>query len=433
MPLSIAIIGSGPSAFYAADSLLKSGSAYQIDLIERLPTPYGLIRGGVAPDHQHTKRVIRAYERTALDDPVRFYGNVEVGRDIHVSELRQLYDAVVLAVGAPRDRLMGIQGEDKVGVFGSAAFVGWYNGHPDFADLAPNLKIHRAAIIGNGNVAVDIARVLVKTPKEMVESDLVAHASKEIHNGLLKDVHLIGRRGPTEAKFTNVELREMGKLSDCAPVIDVNDLPEAVTGNMSDRDRRLRDRNLATLRKFSDMSAEGKSKRVHFDFCAMPREVLGNTHVEGLRLERTRVADGRAMPTGELFDLECGLVIAAIGYQSEALAGIPFDETKGVVPNDDGRVDEGLYVVGWVKRGPTGVIGTNKPDGETAANYIQAEVSESGKQGRTGLDRLLKQRQVRLVNFEEWQRIDAAEVNAATHGSPRCKFPTIAQLLATLD
>ncbi len=209
MPLSIAIVGSGPSAFYTADSLLKSGVDCRIDLIERLPTPYGLIRGGVAPDHQHTKRVIRAYERTALDGRVRFHGNIEVGRDIHVDELRRLYDAVVLAVGAPNDRPMGIPGDDKAGVFGSAAFVGWYNGHPDFADLAPDLKIETAAVIGNGNVAIDIARVVVKSPEEMATSDLAHHAAEAIHGGMLRHVHLIGRRGPADAMISpesNVEI-----------------------------------------------------------------------------------------------------------------------------------------------------------------------------------------------------------------------------------
>ena len=433
MPLSIAIVGSGPSAFYAADSLLKSGVDCRIDLIERLPTPYGLIRGGVAPDHQHTKRVIRAYERTALDDRVRFHGNIEVGRDVNVDELRRLYDAVVLAVGAPHDRPMGVPGEDMPGVFGSAAFVGWYNGHPDFADLAPDLKIETAAVIGNGNVAIDIARVLVKTREEMAASDLVVHAAAAIHDGLLEHVHLIGRRGPAEAKFTNVELREMGKLADCAPVVDAADLPDTIAGNMSDRDRRLRERNLATLREFSEMSPTGKSKRVHFDFCAMPREVLGGARVEGLRLERTRIEDGRAVPTGETYDLKCGLVIAAIGYRSEALVGVPFDEAHGIVPNDDGRVDDGLYVVGWVKRGPTGVIGTNKPDGEAATRHIQAEVSPSGKPGRVGLKLLLDERGARVVGFVDWQRIDAAEISAAPHGAPRRKFATIAELLAVLE
>ena len=433
MPLSIAIVGSGPSAFYAADSLLKSGVDCRIDLIERLPTPYGLIRGGVAPDHQHTKRVIRAYERTALDERVRFHGNIEVGRDVHVDELRQLYDAVVLAVGAPHDRPMGVPGEDKAGVFGSAAFVGWYNGHPDFADLAPDLQIETAAVIGNGNVAIDIARVLVKTREEMAASDLVPQAAAAIHHGMLQHVHLIGRRGPGQAKFTNVELREMGRLADCTPVVHAADLPAAIAGDRSDRDRRLRERNLATLREFSAMPSAGKSKRVHFDFCAMPREVLGGGRVEGLRLERTRVEDGRAVPTGELFDLKCGLVIAAIGYRSAALVGIPFDEAHGIVPNVDGRVAVGLYVVGWVKRGPTGVIGTNKPDGEAAARHIKAELSAIGKPGRVGLELLLGERGARVVGFDDWQRIDAAETRAAPHGAPRRKFATIAELLAALD
>ncbi len=433
MPLSIAIVGSGPSAFYTADSLLKSGLDCRIDLIERLPTPYGLIRGGVAPDHQHTKRVLRAYERTARNERVRFYGNVEVGREVSVDELRRIHDAVVLAVGAPHDRLLGVPGEDKRRVHGSAAFVGWYNGHPDFAALDPDLGVETVAVVGNGNVAIDVARVLVKTQEEMAESDLASHAAAAIHASPIKSVHLIGRRGPVEAKFTNVELREMGHLADAAPIVDAAILPEAVTSDMSDRDRRLRERNLATLREFAGTTAEGKAKRVHFDFCAMPREVLGGARVEGLRLERTRIEDGRAVPTGEVFDLPCGLVIPAIGYRAEPLAGVPFDEAKGIVPNEDGRVESGLYVVGWVKRGPTGVIGTNKPDGDAAARHIKAEVTENGKPGRPALEDLLRGRGARVVSFADWQRIDAAETEAAPEGAPRRKFTTVAALLAALD
>ncbi|MBM3540671.1 MAG: hypothetical protein FJX51_01365, partial [Alphaproteobacteria bacterium] len=248
MTLSVAIVGSGPSGFYTAAALLEQGVDCAIDIIDRLPTPYGLIRGGVAPDHQTTKRVMRAYERTALDPKVRFYGNVNVGTDVSLDALRAMYDAVVLAVGAPFDRPLGIPGEDKKGVFGSAAFVGWYNGHPDFRDLNPDLNTKAAVVIGNGNVAIDIARVLVKTKAEMATTDLPDYAEAAIRNSPITDVYMVGRRGPVEAKFTNVELREMGELEDCHPVLDGTQLPEQVTGEMSDRDRRLREKNMATLR-----------------------------------------------------------------------------------------------------------------------------------------------------------------------------------------
>ena len=308
MPLSVAIVGSGPSGFYTAEALLKSGADCRIDIIDRLAAPYGLIRGGVAPDHQSTKRVSKAFERTALKDEVRFFGNVEVGRDLSLAELHEIYDAVVLAVGAPVDRPMGVPGDQKRGVFGAAAFVGWYNGEPDHRNLSPNLDIAAAAVVGNGNVALDIARVLVKTPQEMATTDLVPQAAAAIHTSPLRDVYLLGRRGPVEAKFSNVELREMGELQDCQPVVMAEILPDAVVGEMSDRDRRLKEKNLATFRSFTEQQ-NGRSKRVHFCFHAAPSEILGEDRVTGLKVERTKVVDGRAVGTGEFFTLDCGLVV----------------------------------------------------------------------------------------------------------------------------
>ena len=367
MTINVAVIGSGPSGFYTVDALLKSDKDVHVDIIERLPTPFGLIRGGVAPDHQTTKKVARVYEKTALSDGVGYFGNVEVGRDVSIEELKDIYDAIVLAVGAPRDRKLGIPGEDKANVYGSADFVGWYNGHPDFTDLEPDLDIDTVVVIGNGNVAVDVARVLVKTDDEMAETDIAHHAADAIEASPIRDVYMVGRRGPIEAKFTNVELREMGKLDDCVPVIDPDVLPEEVEGDWSDRDRRLKERNLATLKEFPDVDPTGKSKRVHFTFYAKPVEILGGDKVEGIRFERTRVEDGRSVGTGETFDIACGMVVPAIGYFSEPFPGVPFDEENGIVVHDDGRVGGSVYAVGWIKRGPTGVIGSNKPDGEQAA------------------------------------------------------------------
>ncbi len=436
MPVRVAIVGSGPSGFYTADALLRSGADCEIDILERLPTPYGLIRGGVAPDHQKTKNVTRAYERTALDPRVRYYGNVEVGRDIALDELRAMYDAVVLAVGSPLDRKLGIPGEDKRGVYGSAAFVGWYNGHPDFRDLDPLLDTPTVAVIGNGNVAIDCARVLVKTPEEMATTDIADHAAAAIHASPIRDVYLFGRRGPAEAKFTNVELREMGELEDCVPVVDPKQIPETVPADLalSDRDRRLRERNLATLRAFAGMRREGASKRVHFAFYAMPVEVLGGERVEGLRLERTRVEDGRAVGTGDTFEIACGVVIAAIGYHGAPIEGVPFDARRGVIVSENGRVAEGLYAVGWIRRGPTGVIGTNKHDGDRAAEQILADYPQgSGRPGRAALEEQLRARGTRWVTFAEWQRIDQAEIANANPGAPRRKFTSVEEMLAVLD
>lgn len=433
MSINVAVIGAGPSGFYTVDALLKGDKDVRVDIIERLPTPFGLIRGGVAPDHQTTKKVARVYEKTALSDGVGYYGNVEVGRDVTIAELQEMYDAIVLAVGAPRDRKLGIPGEDKLGVFGSADFVGWYNGHPDFTDLQPDLNTDTVVVIGQGNVAVDVARVLVKTPEEMTETDIADHAADAIEASPITDVYMVGRRGPIEAKFTNVELREMGKLDDCLPVIDPAQLPDEVTGEWSDRDKRLKDRNLATMKEFPDVDPAGKSKRVHFTFYAKPVEILGDDKVEGIRMEHTKVEDGRSVGTGEFFEIECGLVIPAIGYFSDPFPGVPFDVDNGVVVHDEGRVGDGIYAVGWIKRGPTGVIGTNKPDGDIAATQIFEDIADGTKPGREALEALLAERNVRCLTYRDWQTIDAAEVAAAKPGAPRRKFVTIDTMIAALD
>ena len=366
MPLQVAIVGSGPAGFYTAAALIKLDREVRVDIIDRLPTPFGLVRAGVAPDHQSTKNVSRNFERTALNEAVGFFGNVEVGRDLSIAELRDAYDAVVLAVGGPLDRPSGITGADKDGVFGAAAFVGWYNGHPDFRDLDPRLDHPTAVVVGNGNVAIDVARVLIRSPAEMAASDLADHAAVAIHASPITDVHLCGRRGPVEAKFTNVELREMGTLEGCLPVIDGGKLPDDI-GDLEGRDQRLKEKNLATLHEFAEREPAEEAKRIHFRFFASPVEILGGDKVEGLRFEHTRVENGRAVGTGETFDIDCGLVVNAIGYRSIPFAGVPFDEAAGLVPNGGGRIENGFYVVGWAMRGPTGVISSNRGDGNAAA------------------------------------------------------------------
>ncbi len=450
-PLAVAIVGAGPSGFYAAAALLKAFDRVEIDIIEALPTPFGLIRGGVAPDHQSTKRVARAFARTARDPRVHFHGNVELDRDLSVAELCEAYDAVALAVGMARDRDMEIPGARLAGVFGAAAFVGWYNGHPDFRDLDPDLDTAAACVIGNGNVAIDVARVLVKTAEEMAGSDLADHAAWAIQAAPLRDVYLIGRRGPVQAKFTNKELTEMGALADCAAVVDPALLPGEVSGPMPERDRRLAEKNLATLKGFAARAPDaapvaGKAKRVHFLFNAKPDAVLGEGRCAALRLERTRLEDGRAVGTGEFFEIPCGLVVSAIGYRMAPIEGVALDSATGGIANRDGRVDPGLYVVGWAGRGPSGVIGTNKADGDRVAELIQADFPQGGgpggsgpgasrgtKPGRDALVRLLAERGVRRVGFADWERIDAAEVAAAPPGAPRRKLTRIADLLAVLD
>ena len=433
MPVKVAIVGSGPSGFYTAAALMERSDDVEIDIIDRLPTPFGLIRGGVAPDHQTTKKVSRAYEKTALSGPVRFWGNVEIGRDLSLDELRAMYDAVVLAIGSPRDRPLGIPGDDRQGVYGSADFVGWYNGHPDFTDLAPDLNTKNVVVVGNGNVAIDIARVLVKTDAEMADTDIADHAARAIRAAPLTDVYMIGRRGPVEAKFTNVELREMGKLEEAAAIVDPAQLPATVEGDMSDRDKRLKERNLATLREFTAQDPAGKPKRVHFAFYTRPVEVLGGARVEGLRCERTTVdAAGRSAGTGEFFDIPCGLLVAAIGYRADPIDGVPFDMAGGIVVHRDGRIAPGLYAVGWIKRGPTGVIGSNKPDGDQAAAQVLEDSPRGIRPGRAALEKLLVGRGVKWVDYGGWKRIDAAEMAAARPGAPRRKFVRVADMLSAL-
>ena len=436
MSLNIAIIGSGPAGFYTADALIKACGKCRIDFIERLPTPFGLIRGGVAPDHQTTKRVTQKYEKMAMMEHVRFYGNVEIGRDVSLVELRKMYDAVVLAIGAPSDKKLKIPGADKIGVHGSAAFVGWYNGHPDFRDLEPNLNTSTAVVIGNGNVAVDVARVLLRTPRGMAESDLPGHVAKVIHAAPIMDVHMVGRRGPADAKFSNVELREMGSLNMTSPRVKINEMPDdfdAVLAHYKERDRRLRRRNIETLSKFAAFPDESKPKSIHFDFFASPVEILGADRVEAIRFERNTVEKGKTIRTGEKFDIDCGLVIPSIGYRSEPVEGAPFDERSGSIPNDNGRIDRGLYAAGWIKRGPNGVISSNRPDGEIVAKYILEDIiSDPNKSGRHDLETLLKDRHLRWVGYFDWKKLEAMEIAAANGLAPREKFVTVKEMIAAL-
>ena len=438
MPTSVAIVGSGPAGFYAADALLKACESCEIDIIERLPTPFGLVRGGVAPDHQSTKRVVEKLERIAMAEAVNYYGNVEVNRDVGLAELRQLYDAVILAIGAPKDRKLNIPGADKPGVYGSAALVGWYNGHPDFHFLEPDIDVAAAAVIGHGNVAVDVARVLLRSPEEMRRFDAPDYARAGIEAAALSDIHLIGRRGPLQGKFSDVELRELLEMQDCVPLVREDQLPpDAALDGFTGRDRRAHQHNLATLRAFSAHRRDEKPKAIHLDFCARPVEVLGGARVEGLRLERTQLvgpaAEARAEGTGETFDIACGLIVTAIGYRADRMDGAPYDAERGIIPNDHGRVEDGLYCVGWIQHGPQGVISSNRDDGRAVAEQISERFGGgSEKIGRTGFEALLAERRIRHVSFADWKRIEAIEVANAEDGAPRRKFVSVEEMLEAL-
>lgn len=437
MTLSVVIIGSGPAGFYTADALLKYRDDIEVDIIERLPTPYGLIRGGVAPDHQTTKKVAKKFERTALTDRVAFYGNVEVGKDITLAELREMYDAVILAVGAPADRKLSIPGADKIGVHGSAAFVGWYNGHPDFEELEPDLNVDAAVVIGNGNVALDIGRLLARSDIGRSKTDLPAYALKAMDESPVKDVYLFGRRGPADAKFTNVELREMLDLTESIAMVDQSLLGNSAPDEMDERAKRLADKNLNTMRAFGARDPAKYEKRVHFEFFASPVEILGDDRVTGIRMERTQVVDGRAVGTGEMFDMACGLVVAAIGYRSEPIEGLPYDENLGIIPNDRGRIDRGMYAVGWIKRGPSGVISSSRPDAAQVIDHISDDFGDLGvaqsKPGRARLKDLLKERGIRAVSFADWKSLEDVEDARATHPAPRQKFTDVKDMIDHLD
>ena len=434
MSRTIAVVGSGPGGMYAVQGLLDKLPDCRVDVIERLPSPFGLIRGGVAPDHQKTKRVSKAYERTLSDERVRYLGNVEVGRDVSVTELLGMYDAVVLAYGAPHDNRLGVAGEDLNNVFGSNAFVGWYNGHPDFKDLNPDLDVDSAVIIGVGNVALDVARVLAKTKKEMSITDLVPYAAEATQASPVKDVYMLGRRGPVEAAFTNVELREMGELENAAPVMNPDHLPGKIVADyMSDRDLRLREKNVETMRSFLDVSPEGKDKRVHFGFFLSPVEILGENRVEGVRCERTTVdANGKVQGTGEMVDIPAQIVITCIGSRAFPIDNLPFNDDWGIVENEDGKVSDRLYAVGWLKRGASGTIGTNKNDSLEVVDKLIAELDGAERDGCKSLDVHLSEKGVRVVTFEEWQIIDRLEIEAAPEGAPRKKFITPDEMIAAL-
>ncbi|HEX8532778.1 MAG TPA: FAD-dependent oxidoreductase [Allosphingosinicella sp.] len=425
----VAVIGSGPAGYYSAEALQKAfGDEVRIDMIDRLPVPYGLIRFGVAPDHQSIKAVSRRYEKVALSGNVRFVGNVTVGRDVTVAELQGLYDAIILATGAPDDRTLDIPGSDLPGVVGSAAFVGWYNGHPEFADLEPPLDVEGAAVIGNGNVALDVARILSKTPVEFVGSDIVAHAFEALGNSSIRRIHVLGRRGPHQIAMTPKELGELGHLSDAVPSVDLADFPPEGDDALLEPGMR---KSVTHLRVFASLPQD-KKKVIEFDFFAMPVAIEGEGKVERLVVERTRLTeDLRSVGTGERYAIDCGLIVSCIGYQTPPIEGVPYEHGRGRFANSDGVIGEGLYAVGWARRGPTGTIGTNRPDGFEVAETIAATLGpgDSGKEGGSGLDRLLGARRVDVVTFQDWQKIEAAEAARAREGSPREKFVQIAEML----
>jgi ferredoxin--NADP+ reductase len=402
--LQVAIIGSGPAGCYLADHLVRLLPDASIDILERLPVPYGLIRYGVAPDHQGTKAIARVFDRLLARDGVNFYGNVEVGRDVRLDELMSLYDAVVLATGAERDRRLGIPGEDLPGVLGSSAFTGWYNSRPD-RPAPPVQDVRSAVIIGNGNVAIDVVRVLAKAPEELMGSDLSPTVSAWLQAQPIETIHIVGRRGAADARFTDHELAELGTLNRARPiVVNPSELVEESAV-------------VATLHRFA---AENRSTPVaiNFHFNLAPAAFLGDDRLRAVQFDS---ADGTVV------ELAAQIAVTCIGYETEACGSVV--RSNGVFANVDGRVQEGLYVVGWAKRGPSGTIPTNRAEAQLLAQKIAQEITGANRPGRTALRQLIEERHVRSVDYAAWHRIDTAEVARAGEGRRREKFSNAAAML----
>ena len=445
-PLRVAVVGSGPAGFYTAGALLGSDVPVEVDLIERLPTPWGLVRLGVAPDHPNIKAVSRAFEKIARDPRFRFFGNVEIGRDFSADELARIYDAVVYTVGAQADRALGIPGEDLPGSWAATEFVAWYNGHPDFQHLEFDLSGERAVIVGNGNVAIDVARMLALTPEELAPTDTTDAAIAAFTASGIRELVILGRRGPVQAAFTPPELQELGELAGADVIVDPAELElDPVSAAALQEERELARRNVEILREYAARPPAGKSKRLQLRFCVSPVTILGEGRVEAIEVVRNElVADEtgavRAVPTGDLHVVPCGIVFRSVGYRGVALPGVPFDEHRATIRNVDGRVvDEtgarvrGAYCAGWIKRGPSGVIGTNKKDASETVELL-LEDARAGLLARAsdeGIEEALIARGVDFIEYEGWEAIDGHErARGSEQGRPRVKHTTWDELIS---
>lgn len=447
-PLRVAVVGSGPAGFYSAGHLLSAkDAAVEVDMYDRLPTPFGLVRAGVAPDHPKIKSVTRIYEKTAAKEAFRFFGNVHIGRHLGHEDLRRHYHAVVYCFGAETDRRLGIPGEDLPGSWAATQFVAWYNGHPDYRDLEFDLSAERAAIVGNGNVAMDLARMLVLPREELEVTDTADYAIEALASSNVREVYVLGRRGPAQAAFTNPELRELGELTDADPIVEPFELDPASARSIEGEGDLTPRRNVEILHELAARSPEGKPKRVILRFCVSPVEIRGDGRVEQLELVHNRLesADGRlrAVPTDERETLDVGLVFRSIGYRGVPVEGVPFDDDEGTIPNDEGRVVEsadrrpvaGVYVAGWIKRGPTGVIGTNKRDAQETVDHLLADAADNRlpqpeRPDREAIEELVAERAPDHVEYGGWELIDAAERAAGEpHGRPRAKFTRVSDML----
>uniref|UniRef100_A0ACD5TPU1 Uncharacterized protein n=1 Tax=Avena sativa TaxID=4498 RepID=A0ACD5TPU1_AVESA len=460
-PLHVCVVGSGPAGFYTAEKMLKGHEGVQVDIIDRLPTPFGLVRSGVAPDHPETKIVVNQFSRVAANARCSFFGNVTLGSDVSLSELRRTYDVVVLAYGAESDRSFGIPGEDLRGIHSAREFVWWYNGHPDMYNLAPDLRSTESAVVlGQGNVALDVARILLRCTTELASTDIAGYALDALRSSTIKKVFLVGRRGPVQAACTAKELREILGLKNVHVCIKEADLVTSPADKEEMTNSRIKRRVYELLSKAATVHQEKSNddrKELHFVFFRKPTRFLpsedGST-VGAVELEKTLLKDDEvtgkqvAVGTGDFEELKCGLVLKSIGYKSLPIEGLPFDKYRGVVPNLRGRilssesetakVEPGLYVVGWLKRGPTGIVATNLHCAEeTVASILEDDKkgvvrasSDSKRPGRRGLLEILEQKNTRYVPFNDWEKIDAKEKTLGQlNNKPREKITTWDELL----
>ncbi|GAB4337466.1 MAG: FAD-dependent oxidoreductase [Phototrophicales bacterium] len=453
-PLRVAIIGSGPSGFYAAEHLQKQKDlTVHIDMFDKLPTPFGLVRGGVAPDHQKIKSVTKVYDRIAQKENFRFLGHVKFGVDVTRADLEQYYHAIIYAVGAQSDRSLGIPGEDLVGSHAATEFVGWYNGHPEYRDLTFDLTQEAVAVIGVGNVAMDVTRILARSQAELKETDIADYAMEALAKSNIKTIYVFGRRGPAQAAFTNPEIKELGEMQEADLIIapEELELDEYSKAYLASDTADKKDiRNVEIMREFSLRPPQGKPKKIVLRFLVSPVELIGTNRVEAIKivkneLYQTERGDIRPRPTDQTEVIPVGLVFRSVGYLGVALPDVPFYEKWGIIPNKQGRVVQafgsddvltGHYVVGWIKRGPSGIIGTNKPDSVETVECLLQDMSTNQllAPSQTDIVDLLKDRGVRFIDYQDWQILDQLELErGAKVGRPRLKFTSITDMLEALD
>lgn len=436
----VAIVGAGPSGFFAAGSLLKhTDFDVHVDMLEMLPTPWGLVRSGVAPDHPKIKSISAVFEKTATHPRFRFFGNIEAGTQITAEELATRYDAVVYAVGAQSDKPLGIPGDDLAGCIAAVDVVGWYNANPTYQDVAVDLSGERAIVVGNGNVALDVARILGMDPEQLHSTDIADRALDSLDHNAIREVIVIGRRGPLQATFTHLELREMGELPGVDVIVDPADLADITEDELAAAPKPTRT-NIEILRHFAERTPTEGNRRVVFRFRTSPIELHGSDEVESITLGRNELVreDGAviARDTGERETLPTHLVVRAIGYRGVPVPGLPFDSRRGVIPNEAGRVQErgNEYVVGWIKRGPVGVIGTNKSDSQETVDTLLADLAAAELGEAPDADELadwLLSHEPAIVSQDDWLTIDSVERAAGTEqGRPRVKLATVPELLA---